>query len=205
MNTAAVIRKVQRAFGDSNEIVITKTDIVDWINEAQIEIVRETGYRSTSSATAASTFIGGKTIADMLLCKSVTYDDRRLTLVGDDYVFNLQMQEEAYDEPQYYYMQGISIHLWPEPEASDSTSVTVLYVDAPTDLADDTGTLDLPVTYHEDIVRFCIMRAHERNENFRASEKAEQQFKEHIGQRRFESHSQDDSYPQIQSDYEDIT
>ena len=56
MDVATLIRKVQRRFGDSNQIIIDIQDIVDWANAGQQQIARETKCLSTTLTQSASAF-----------------------------------------------------------------------------------------------------------------------------------------------------
>lgn len=204
MLTADVIRKTQRSIGDDNEILITKPDIVDWINEAQTYITRETQYRTATTTGNASTFVAGVTITDSLLLKRVYYGDRALALMDVETRDRMGLAEVNSAVPYGYFMDGESIFLFPAPTASDTTTVTTHYVDSPTDLATFADSLDIPAIYHEDMVLLCKMRANERNENYRAAEHFEKQFKEAMAQRKFEGQSQDDTFHVVGPDYEDF-
>lgn len=204
MLTADVIRKTQRSIGDDNEILITKADIVDWINEAQTYITRETQYRTATTTGNASTFVNGVTISDLLLLKRIYYGARPLALIDVETRDRMGLAEVAAGTPYGYFMDGLSIFLFPTPTATDTTTVTTHYVDEPTALATFSSSLDLPAIYHEDIVLLCKMRANERNENYRAAEHFEKQFKEALAQRKYEGQSQDDSFHVVGPDYEDF-
>jgi hypothetical protein len=60
--------------------------------------------------------------------------------------------------------------------------------------------LTVPAVYHEDIVRFCLARAHERNENYRGMEIAMTEFSSRISDRIDEADVQDEVYSVIRDD-----
>lgn len=206
MNTAGVVTRVKSLFGDSNEIFINDSNIVDWINEAQLEICRETHYKvGTSTANNAQAFRTGVTLTDALLIRTITYGTTPLSLMDTETIDRMGLRELSDGIPQAYYFVGPAIYLFPKPESTDTTTVTVSYVKAPTDLTTTGSSLDIPVVYHNDLCNFIVMRAHERNENYRAAELYEAKFRASLGQRRYEGLSQDDSYRMVGPDIMDYS
>ena len=49
----------------------------------------------------------------------------------------------------------------------------------------------VPEVYHEDIVKFCLSRAHSKNQNFRASEAEMEQYDRRVSTRRNEAQAID--------------
>lgn len=194
MDTAGVIRRVQNLFGDANEIVITKTMIVDWINEGQIEIARETAYRTATATDDASNFRTGKALSDLILMKGISYDGTPLVVTDLETIQRMHDPSNFEGVPEFYYTDGEGVYLFPNPTSTDSTTCTIRYVDAPTDLTDENDSLDIPAKYHNDLVDYCISKAHERNENWRAAEYYLAKFMKGISQRKFEAEYRDDTF-----------
>jgi len=70
---------------------------------------------------------------------------------------------------------------------------------------DDTGDpLTIPLSYHEDLVTFCVMRCHERNENWRAFELMQNEFARGLANRLTEEENPEDSYSVVRDDPWDI-
>jgi hypothetical protein len=78
----------------------------------------------------------------------------------------------------------------------------MFYTELPTRLTALTDDLSdsLPDNYHFDVIRFCVMRAHEKEKDFRASEKAQEHYNNNIYARRAEAHKLDDSFDSIDPD-----
>lgn len=203
MELQGVITRVQNLFGDSRGVIITPAMILDWVNDAHLDIVRETQYLSTNNTSPANFFIGGNPIGDMVLLKRVMYGTKPLAMMDVESIDRLGMRESAPGIPQGYYMDGESVFLFPDPLGDDETEVNVIYVVAPTEYTDPGDLLDVPIRYHTDVVTYCIGKAHERNENYRAAEMYAAKFMSGVAQRRFESLTQDDSFTVVGSDYED--
>lgn len=196
-----IIRKTQRLFGDSAaEIIIDNTDIWDWINEAQLKINRETHCVTKSVTADASTF--PKVLpTDWIVTKRLTYDNVPLTFVTIDDLDALQIDvSDPVDTPSYYYHFAKQLRLYPSLGLVDTIDIIHDYVCLPTTIIADNTPLEVPVSFHEDIVRFCIMRAHERNENYKAQEISQNILDEMAGLRKEEATLQDDDYFVIRDD-----
>jgi len=202
MNVADVIRKAQRRFGDSANILITSADFYDFINDAQLQIVRKTGDvkvtftgdGSTFPYTLPSGFISGERLE---------YGGSPLSLIDQDDLDALGVDETLdRSEPYYYYYNNGQILLYPDPPDADVTPVVFTYRGVPTTIASLT-TLSLPEIYHEDIVEFVTARCHERNENWGMYEKLMGEFNSRIGDRMHEAFVRDDTYTVIRDDPND--
>ncbi len=202
MDITTVIRKAGRAFGDSSNILIDEADWLDWINEVQLKIVRETECNSTRITPAASAFPYALP-ADFLRGKRVVYGDRALQLTTlsemDD---KFLPQDDAGASWWYYYHDG-SIYLYPDPSSTDSTVVTIDYIALPTTVATTSDPLTVPASFHEDIVRFLVMRAHERNENENAMLRAKAEFDEAKGDRVQDTDGSSDEFDVVNADEAD--
>lgn len=200
MDVPTLIRKVQRLFGDDAQILISNTDLIDWINDAQLQIVRETNCLTATHNAAASTFPIA-TPASFMRAFRILYGNLTLqpTTLED---LDSKNHDLSYftGSPAFYYIFANQIFLFPDPLSSDTTTVTIQYSKYPDTVSLTTDPLTVPVIYHEDIVRFCLARAHERNENYRAYEINMNEFLTRIGQRIHEHDVQDDTYTVIRDD-----
>lgn len=189
MLVLTLIRKVQRLFGDTpNEVIINQTDMLDWIDEAQLQITRKT-HCLTKSVTGqlANTFPLALP-TDWIVGKRVVYGSTVLRFVEiDDLDANSSNATVPTDTPSVYYVFNKQINLYPNKGAADTTAVRLDYVCLPTVMASVATPMDVPVSYHEDIVRYCIMRAHERNENYKAQQTSSDTLEAYSGERLQES------------------
>lgn len=196
-----IVRKVQRLFGDSSlQIIITNNDVWDWINEAQLNIVRKTGCLTKTATAAASTYPTALPV-DWIVTKRLTYNGYPLKMI------EIEDLDAAYanstvpaDSPTTFYIWSKQLRLFPNLGLVDAVSVVHDYIALPTVIVADITPLDVPVSYHEDIVRFCIMRAHERNENWKALEVSNAIYENNAGERKEEATLQDDDFYVIRDD-----
>jgi len=63
---------------------------------------------------------------------------------------------------------------------------------------------NVPEVYHEDIVKFCLARAHNKNQNWRAAEAEMEQYDRHVSTRRNEAQATDQPQYKI-SDPDDFS
>jgi hypothetical protein len=205
MLVSEIITRVQNNFGDSNQVMIYDSHIIDWINEGILEIVRETQCISKREDTLlASAFNNslGVGIADMILLKRIYYDTQALLLLEPEALDRLGYISQT-GIPAGYYTEGNQIFLYPTPIATDTTTMHIYYVPKPAIVATVSDQIGIPFYYHGDLAEWCLAKAHERNENYRASEVVMTRFMKNISKRKFESLSRDDTYRTIAPDVMD--
>jgi hypothetical protein len=203
MNVTDITRKVLRLFGDSADaIVIQQTDIYDWINEAQLVICRQTGCLTGTLTSALSSYPKALP-ADWISTKRVGYGTNptvNLKFIEIDDLDNLNVDPtQVVDTPLYYYHFAGQLRLYPMTTTSGQNIIHD-YTKLPTTVAGLGTALDVPVSFHEDIVRFCVMRAHERNENWNAFRESKVIMQESSGLRQDEANISDDEFFVVRDD-----
>lgn len=201
MDVSTVIRKAQRRFGDTSGVLLSSNDWWDFINDAQLQIVRLTGdLLFTVSGPAASTFPLNFP-SDMIRGERCTYSGQALSLITKDDLDARQIDETLYrDSPNFYYYYAGQVHLYPDPPVGDTQTATFTYWSMPTEVILNSTPLSVPVAYHEDIVTFCVARAHERNENWAQYERTMAEFNNALSSRKEEATIKDDTYQIIRDD-----
>jgi len=200
MDIATLVRKVQRSFGDDNQIFISEADLLDWINDAQAQIARETSCITTTVSTAASNF-PYTFPSDFIRVKILRYGTKPLVPVE---VEDLDMKQydltQRGQECYFYYVENDKINLFPLQPSGDTTTVTFRYAALPTVVTAVGNSLTVPVQFHEDLVRYCLARAHERNENYRGMEIAMSEFQARISARKEDVDNPDDTWSVVRDD-----
>lgn len=200
MLVSDITRKVQRLFGDSSAfIVFDQQDIYDWVNEAMLLITRKTHCLTAKNSAAASTY-PATLPADWIITKRVTYDTPEVPLkmmnIEDLDAYGINPAEVDY--PEFYYIFNGKLNLFYTP--GGTKQVHHYYVKTPTAVSAVGNTPEVPVSYHEDLVRFCLMRAHERNQDKGNLEVSVQMFESTDGLRKEEATVADDDYYVIRDD-----
>lgn len=200
MDVSTIIRTVQRQVGDDGNVVFDNPDdYIDWINEAQLEIARETECLIGSSTAAASTFPVAYP-SDFIKVKRLTYGGVSLDFVNIEDLDAKKLSVSEQDVPVFFYFVNNTIALFPDPTASDSTSVVFLYAKTPVIIDDINDALTIPTHMHTDVVKWCLMRAFTRVENYRAAEASQAAFEKGVAKRIDPTEDSVDSYPVIRDD-----
>lgn len=195
-----VARQVGRTFGDTDQIVITNADIIDWTNEAQLELARTTEILTTTITSAGSTFPLAFPSACIRL-KRILYNTWSLVEADisklDDLYVDYSLRNGS---PEYYYMRGQNINLFPLQPTGDTTTVTIDYVASPVKLTVVGDSLGLPEVYNPDIIKYVLAKAHERNENQTAYQAKMAEFQQSVNFASENESRKTNTYPVIGDD-----
>jgi len=211
MIVSDVLRRVQRIFGDNTEAQIYVTDVIDWINDGQMEIVRQTDCLTKKLAFDVpnqSTGLNQGPYAlpsDFLKEERVAFDDMSLTKTTlqelDQYVSSANKNPMSYDVPAYFYFWQSSLWVYPKATRYGAGLLAIWYVNAPVAVTSQSDALTIPIGYHEDLVRYCLMRAKELNEDYSGSDRLASDFDKRMGASRDDSGNPHTSYPVVR-DYD---
>lgn len=130
MDLATILRRVKREFGDEYGITINDNDIFDWINEAQLRILRDTTSADIVQIRAANTF--PYTPTDNVTFKRVAINNRALKQISIDEIDAIQGDTSIEGTPLYWYeLNNRSVYLYPAPKVTDTFDVLVTYAKVP--------------------------------------------------------------------------
>lgn len=201
MNLAEIKTAVKRQFGDESGAQITEADITRWANDAVRDIVRKVELTNQHQETAA---VGGdgsyELPSNFMYIARVTYNNR---LIREKKMQDLDLESNNIDgtssgEPVSYYIWNSTLYLYPAPASSGTGNLDIWYVSQPTTLADDNAIPEIPAYMHEDIVRYCLARAKELDEDWQAAQMLDSDYEARIMQARYEKSAQPtDSYPSV--------
>jgi len=206
MTPTQIAARVRNRFGDTRGSIIKDDLIIDGINEACVEIVRETLCLVDSNTGAASGFRSGTgfPVGDpFIVIREVIYDTRPLALIDKETISRMGYWVLPDGVPEAYYLEGTRIYLFPNPASTDTTTCTVTFVPMPAVITALIDTIPIPENLHGDVAEFCLALAHERNENWRGAENSRKIFNQNISRRKYEMQSQDDTYRVIAPDIMD--
>lgn len=170
MNVGELVTAVQRQFGDDSGIQITQTDIIRWLNQAQIDIVRKTGCLQDHKQTDSVANDGSYTLPeDTISVRRVTYNDKVLlstTLdVADQDWGSRDVSPGVSGTPEFYYLWNNFIYLHPRPSAAVLGALDIWYIRTPATLVGVNDIPEIPAKFHEMLVRYALARAKELNED----------------------------------------
>jgi len=198
-----IVRQVQRLFGDTSEAQIYAQDILDWINAGQMEIARQTeclqGLQKINTSVDDPTD-GIILPDDFIKERRVTYNNillARTTLEDLDTLRLATTPSTTDGNSLYYYIWGGSMFLWPDPTNIGVDFYKLWYVRAPSLVSQSSDQLSIPYHMHDDIIRFCLMRAKELNEDEQGVDRISGELSIRMAQNREESFTPSDSYPVV--------
>lgn len=181
MNVSDIMSRVKRTFGDESGVQITNADLIRWINDGMRQIVQvnETLLEATALASVVEDQQEYSLPADYLILRTLMYkgtDERSYTkLEGYSWTdFNLQVDGwsgnlDARSRPSMYSIYAEKIVLWPIPDASVANGIKIYYNRLPVDVSIDTDIPEIPILYHEALVKYCLSQAYEVDEDFEAA------------------------------------
>lgn len=182
MIVESILNRVKRQFGDESGVQVTDTDIFRWINDAQRQIVmqNETLLEKTSTADSVINQQEYSLPVDLLVLKGLQYKSPDDTAYNHLKGYSLSEFNErigGWDEssnftsgtPVCYTIYASKIKLYPIPDHALVAAIKIYYNKAPTDVTLITDTPELPVIYHELIVKYCLQQAYEMDEDWDAS------------------------------------
>jgi hypothetical protein len=195
-----IVRRVQRIFGDSNQAQISIEDIVDWINDAQRMISRETEIlEGQVDLNTSSTKESIELPTDFIRERRVTHLGNKLerTTLGelDNYAYPSDPLLSTTNQANAYYIWGNDLYLYPWPKVNATGTVHLWYTRLPVDVVTVDDVPEIPTRMHAEIVDYCLSIARESNEDWDAANAKLQQFTTRMGR------SKDEATATAQSSY----
>ncbi|MGH7791991.1 MAG: DUF6682 family protein [Thermodesulfobacteriota bacterium] len=184
--------RIERAFGDEANVQVTDDDMLRWINDGQREVVMQNEGLLEKISTANLVLNQDEYTmpADILVLRSV-----RVKLSSHPSYTSIQWQSLAQFEqsvstwdgnpltglPACYTTYEGKLFLYPRPSENVTEGIKFLYSKIPTILTMNTEVLGLPVAYHNLILKYCLIKANEMDEDFNISTAMLSQFQQDIG------------------------
>jgi len=167
-----VYEAAKRMFGDESGVQLTNTDIVRWVNEAQVDLASQNQIIPAVAtlpvlANVATYDLSGVT-PKIDSVASILLDGRRVGNIpisqAEESISLLDPESYEVGAPQFWYEWAGQITFWPTP--GQNYTLTLRYTAEPTDVTTDTSdVLSVPDECFTDIVNFVLMKAYEMDEN----------------------------------------
>lgn len=178
MIVSEIQTKVKRQFGDESGVQVTDADIIRWINEGQRHIVK-TNEGLLEKIVTANSVVNQQTYSlpvDMLIMHSMSFQDIGVTSYTKLKAFSLNQFNEYVDgwdgstyspgTPSIYTIFAGNIIVFPIPLVSVANAFKIYYTRTPVDVVTNVDTPDLPLLYHDVLVKYCMQQAYETDANF---------------------------------------
>jgi hypothetical protein len=178
MIVSDVITRVRRIFGDEAAVQLQDADIIRWINDGQLELVREND--SVLQATDTIDIVANQQEytmpANLLILRAVRWKYSSFLSFSYLKYLSLQQFDETVDgwdgtaygtsHPAVYTKYENKIALFPIPNESATDGLKIIYNKRPTDVVLNSDSISVPELYHPTIVKFCIWQASLLDEDY---------------------------------------
>ncbi len=171
MIVSDIITRVRRTFGDEAAVQVQDADIIRWVNDAQVEIVKrnESALQETAFVNLVANQASYDLPTDLLLLRSLRFKYSSMLSFSRISYYNMQQFDEIVDgwdgtsygsgSPLYYTVYENQAILFPTPSQASINGLKVLYNKKPVDVALTSDTPSLPLIYHNSIVSYCMWQA----------------------------------------------
>lgn len=171
MNVQDVVTRVRRKFGDDAAVQVSNDDIIRWINDSQIEIVKhnEQALQKTDLIDLVANQAVYTLPTDLLILRSLRFKFSDMLSFNTIRYKNMQEFDDSIEgwdgsaytagSPLFFTMYEGKVTLFPIPDRSTVDGLKVLYNYKPVDVDDLADTLSLPLIYHNTIERYCMWQA----------------------------------------------
>ncbi len=171
MNVGDIITRVRRTFGDEAAVQVTDDDVIRWINDAQVEVVKHNDGALQKSdlidlVANQSTYTAP---TDLLILRSLRFKFSDMQSFAKLKYLSIQQFDESIDgwdgtayyagRPQFFTMSEGNIILFPTPEQAMTDGLKILYNQKPVDVVNNLSELSLPLIYHNTVVKYCMWQA----------------------------------------------
>jgi hypothetical protein len=163
---------VKRMFGDESGVQLTNSDIVRWVNEAQVDLSSQNQILpavATIPVTAnVATYDLSAVTPRIDSIASILLDGRRVGNIpisqAEESISLSDPEGIEIGAPQFWYEWAGEITFWPKP--GQNYTMTLRYTAEPTDVTtNNSDLLSVPDECFTDIVNFVLMKAYEMDEN----------------------------------------
>ncbi len=166
-----VITRVRRTFGDEAAVQVSNDDIIRWINDGQIEIVKrnDAALQTTGFTDLAANQSSYVLPTDLLILRSLRYKYTDMQSFRALRFMSMQQFDETVDgwdgtaygssSPLFFTKYENKVVLFPTPDKAATGGLKILYNKKPTDVSALPDALGLPLIYHNSILVYCMWQA----------------------------------------------
>jgi len=189
VNVETAVMRIKRQVGDEYDVVFNDDDVYGWIYEAESDIIRNTGCNDTKLTVSSTSFPAD--VPASVNIKRISINSKALQYISAAEIDLLGLSIAATGGPAYWYKEKTEIRLW--PVATTAVDVEIHYNKVPEIMTDipSSNTFTVPAVYHDDVIKYCIARAHNKNNNLQAEGAQMALYDKNLSSRRDEAQSID--------------
>lgn len=205
-STADVILEVKRLFGDESGVQITDSDIVRWINAAQLEIAMRNpeilpAVAVVNSVASQADYPLVSNVPNILTVQSIHYRNKPVKHLqfqeAEAFLMGDQIFPDSPSEiPEFWYERAGVVTFYPAPSASETGAIKVYFNKRP-DAVTTNSLLSLSDHYYNGIVNYVLEQAYLLDENPQLAGVVAAKFSETVTRMQERTSTQSDYYPFI--------
>lgn len=165
-----VITRIQRQFGDESGAQITQSDFIEWINSGQLEIVKRN--KILKDAQETSTVIGQFDYTfdslNILEILHLHYNGIPLRNVSfqnmQEHILKTDPLRINSGDPLMWSLWDTTLSVYPTPSVVGT--LTLYYVQMPTNVSTSSDLLSIPDTYYESLIQYVLGQAYELDDDW---------------------------------------
>ena len=200
MDLISMREQVRNIFGDLTGAQITDSEINAWLNEALLKISGQSEFIGDHAETNVVANQRAYNLApDTIKIERVELDEVKLskTTLQELDTFS-DTHSTVTGSPKWYYIWGEKLYLYPTPTESGTGNLDIWYKRYPAVLVSDEQIPEIPDHLHYTMVRFALMRAKEKDEEFQDAAQIESGVQQELGEHAHEeSTREEETYPGV--------
>lgn len=175
-----VAASVKRQFGDPDGRQITDADILEWINQAQQEIITLNGILKQ---TAQRDIVSDQDVYE--------YDSERIQYIESLHYDGVPLEPYTFQEaeayilrykddsdmitrssdtkPTIWYERAGVVYIYPKPKENITNGLRMFFSEQPTELTQLSDLLSTPDRYYARVLELVLARAYQLDENWEAA------------------------------------
>lgn len=173
-----IVTRVRRVFGDDAAVQVTDADIFRWINDGQIEIIKNNAeaLQTTSTLNLVANQATYALPSDLLLLRSLRYKYSDMNSYSALVYKSMQQFDESIDgwdgtdysagHPVLFTQYNNSVVLFPTPDRASTAGLKLLYNKTSTDVTALSDAISLPLIYHNTILKYCLWQTSLLDEDY---------------------------------------
>lgn len=181
-----VADSVKRTFGDESGVQVVDSDIIRWINAAQLEIVDSNKILKGSATTPSVANQEGYSLGaslKILTLNSIHYEGVKLAYKSfheaEEYITSEDPAKTQRGVPEFWYEWAGEILFYPIP-AESGKSIKLYFLTTPDKITSINDALSVPDNYYNRVVEFVMAHAYEMDENLGAYQAKYSQYQDNM-------------------------
>jgi hypothetical protein len=207
-----VANVVKRQFGDPDGRQITDSDILEWINQAQQEIVSQ---NPLLKQVAQANIVDGQDVyqypaSRVQYIEAIHYRGIPLEAYSfqeaQTYILRIKEPETVVaGRPEIWYERDGSIYLFPFPDEDIPNGLRLFFTAQPDEITSLSDTLSVPDRYYQRVIELVLARAYQLDENWEAARYKQAEFMNGMEMLANQEHVVNtNTYPSITTRIEDL-